>query len=196
MRTMLIPACMTLLVVVAMAYQAKTVEPVLCDPPAVRLPEMDGYSSESFEPSEAELTVLPSDTMFDKRLYHAADGACFRVSLVIGGRSKSSIHRPELCLPSQGFQMMRPRTVRVGAVDWRLVDLAARDAPSTGFAYAFFNQEGFRTSSHLCRIFRDVWDRSFRGQIDRWAMVTVHASVSDERRMRSFLSHLKGVFEP
>ena len=195
MRTMLIPACTTLLIVAAMAWQARTADPVLCDPPDVRLSEIEGFDSESFEPSEAELTVLPSDTIFDKRLYRAPDGAVFRVSLVIGGRSKSSIHRPEMCLPSQGFQMTRPRTLTVGGVDWHAVDLAHRDTVPTGFAYAFFNQEGFRTSSHVRRIFRDVCDRSFRSQIDRWAMVTVHASVLDERRMRSFLSNLKGVFE-
>ena len=62
-----------------------------------------------------------------------------------------------------------------------------------GFAYTFFNQDGYRTSSHLRRIFRDVWDRSMRGRIDRWVMLTVHSSVSDEARIVMFLDKLKGV---
>ena len=193
MRKVLIPILATLLVVVAMAWQAKTVEPVLCAPPDVRLPEIAGFSSEPFDPSEAELNVLPSDTLFDKRLYRASDGSCFRVSLVIGGRSKSSIHRPEMCLPAQGFQMLRPRTLTAGGVDWHAVDLMHRDAARAGFAYTFFNQEGFRTPSHVRRIFRDVCDRSFRGQVDRWAMVTVHAPTADDERLSRFLSELKGV---
>ena len=62
-----------------------------------------------------------------------------------------------------------------------------------GFAYTFFNQDGYRTSSHLRRIFRDVWDRSIRGRIDRWVMLTVYTSVSDETRLAAFLGKLKEV---
>ena len=62
-----------------------------------------------------------------------------------------------------------------------------------GFAYTFFNQDGCRTSSHLLRIFRDVWDRSIRGRIDRWVMVTVNASVADDFRMSRILGSLKGM---
>ena len=62
-----------------------------------------------------------------------------------------------------------------------------------GFAYTFFNQAGYRTSSHVKRIFRDVLDRSFLGRIDRWVMVTVYASSADERALRGFLAKLKGV---
>ncbi len=62
-----------------------------------------------------------------------------------------------------------------------------------GFAYTFFNQDGYRTSSHLRRIFRDVWDRSMRGRIDRWVMLTVHSSVSDGAHLAAFLCELKEV---
>ena len=96
----------------------------------------------------------------------------------------------EMCLPSQGFQMTEPRTCEVSGVDWRLLTLARRDAPNLAFAYTFFNQDGFRTDSHVARIFRDVWDRSVRGRIDRWAMVTVNGYPADSRLTTSFLSRL------
>ena len=48
--------------------------------------------------------------------------------------------------------------------------------PSTVLAYTFFNQAGVRTSSHVARILRDIWDRSVLNRIDRWVMVTVSAS--------------------
>ena len=115
------------------------------------------------------------------------------VSLIIGGRSKSSIHRPEMCLPSQGFQMTDPRDVQVGGVEWRLMTLARKTSAPLGFAYTFFNQDGFRTSSHLRRIMCDVCDRSLRRRIDRWAMVTVNSSTADYVRMANFLELLKGV---
>ena len=193
MRTLVIPAVTAALVVAAMAYQAMTPEAVVCEPPAVRLGELAGYESEPVEVSEAERTVLPADTQFDKRLYWDGKGRSFNVSVVIGGKSKSSVHRPELCLPSQGFQMTDPRDAEVAGVDWHFVTLARHEASSIGFAYTFFNQAGYRTSSHLRRIFRDVWDRSVLGRVDRWVMVTVTASGADEESFRAFLSELKGV---
>jgi len=191
MRRLVIPVTAAVLVVAAMVYQARTVVPVLCEAPAVVLPDISGYEAEVLEPSEAELHVLPSDTRFEKRRYEAEDGTWFVVSAVIGGHSKSSIHRPELCLPAQGFQMRDPRVIRVGDVEWHLVTLARKDAASLGFAYTFYNQDGFRTSSHVKRIFRDVWDRSVLSRIDRWVMVTVNSSDSDERKLSVFLSQLK-----
>ena len=192
MRKVLIPLAVAVLVVAVMLYQARTVDPVLCDAPVVKLAEINGFASESVASSESERTILPADTAIDKRRYTSPDGE-FLVSAVVGGRSKSSIHRPELCLPAQGFQMTSPRTVEVGDVEWHLVTLARKEASSMGFAYTFFNQDGYRTSSHLRRIFRDVWDRSMRGRIDRWVMLTVHSSVSDEARLAAFLDKLEEV---
>ena len=193
MRKILIPALATALVVAAMLYQARTVEPYLCEAPDVHLAEIDGYASEPMEVSEAERHVLPDDTLFDKRRYTDEAGDWFQVSVVVGGRSKSSIHRPELCLPAQGFQMTAPRTATVGDVDWHFVTLVSRAVRPNGFAYTFFNQAGYHTSSHLKRIFRDVWDRSVLGRIDRWVMVTVSSSVADDVRLAEFLGKLKEV---
>ena len=195
MRALVIPVATAALVIGVMCCQTRSVEPVLCDAPTVRLGEIGGFESVPVAPSEGELTVLPEDTIIDKRTYRSPDGATFLVSLIIGGRHKSSIHRPEMCLPSQGFQMLSPHDLGVAGTDWRMVSLARRDAMPQGFAYTFFNQDGYRTSSHLKRIFRDVWDRSIRGRIDRWAMVTVNASTADEARLAAFLENLKGVVQ-
>ena len=195
MRKLVIPLVTAVLVVAAMAYQAMTPEAVLCEPPDVRLGEIAGCASEPVEVSEAERTVLPADTRFDKRIYRDAHGRTFSVTVVIGGKSKSSVHRPELCLPAQGYQMADPRDIEVSDVDWHLVTLARHEQSEMTFSYTFFNQAGFRTSSHMSRIFRDVWDRSVLGRIDRWVMVTVLATTADEGAVREFLGELKGVFE-
>jgi len=128
--------------------------------------------------SLGERTVLPADTEIVKRLYRTPYGAEFLVSVVKGGVSKSSIHRPELCLPAQGFEMSDPHTIRAGERDFRVIALrSARTAPAA-IAYTFFNQEGVRTASHVKRIFTDTWDRSLHNRVDRWVMVSVHASSS------------------
>ncbi|MBO4708535.1 MAG: exosortase [Kiritimatiellae bacterium] len=179
------------LVVPLMFFQAATPDVAVAEAPNVHLAEIAGFSSEVLEPSEAELTVLPSDTVIEKRRYVADNGDWMVVSLVVGGKSKSSIHRPELCLPAQGLRMVNPRTRSVAGRDWRFIDLSSKDSPTFGFAYTFFNQEGFKTASHVSRIFRDVLDRSVLNRIDRWAMVTVNASRSDDAGISLLLSRIE-----
>lgn len=194
MGKILIPVLTTAAVVAAMFYQSREIDPVLCAAPDVRLPEIAGFTSETCQATEVERDVLPSDTKILKSVYRSEMGNfSAQVTMVVGGRSKSSVHRPELCLPAQGFQMSNPQTVSAGGVEWHLVRLVRRDAPPMGFAYTFFNQDGFRTSSHLKRIFRDVWDRSVLGRIDRWVMVTVCASSDNETTLSAFLGCLKEV---
>ena len=193
MRDVLISFAAVALVVAVMAFQTRTVDPVYCEAPPVAFPEIAGLASEPVEPGEAERQGLPADTEVVKRRYGSPDGGWFLVTAVVGGRSRDSIHRPERCLPAQGFQMMSPRDEAVGGVEWHRVSLARKEVSSMNFAYTFFNQDGYSTGSHLRRIFRDVWNRSVRGRIDRWVMLTVFSSVSDDVRFRAFLDRMKEV---
>lgn len=188
-----VPAALLALVVPAMVFQSMTPEVTVAEAPEVHLGELPGYESAELGPGEAELNVLPADTRIEKRMYTAPDGRWFQVTVVVGGRSKSSIHRPELCLPAQGFQMTSPRTESAGGRNWRFITLASRDSPPLGFAYTFFNQDGYKTASHTARIFRDVWDRSVLSRIDRWVMVTVNSSVAGDGPLSEIAEMLKGV---
>jgi len=152
--------------------------------------------------SLGENTVLPRDTKIVKRVYRSSWGTQFLVSAVIGGVNKSSIHRPELCLPAQGFLMSDPSDFEVDGRPYHAIQINSRANPPATLAYTFFNQAGVRTSSHLRRIFMDTWDRSVFCRIDRWVMVTVHVSspqgfaVSrshDRLELERFLRSLEGV---
>jgi len=181
------------LVGVEMFLHGSNPAPTVAEAPRVSLPELPGFTFEAQPVSEAEQTVLPKDTKIEKRLYTGDDGNWFLVTVVVGGQHKGSIHRPELCLPAQGFLMTDPRTVEVDGWRWRFITLEGGvGRPSIGFAYTFFNQYGFRTASHVSRIFRDVWDRSVHNRIDRWVMVTVNGSRFDDAGLRAFLNRLKG----
>ena len=190
-----VPFVVAILVIGTMAMQGALSEPMLCEPPAAKLGEIAGFKSEVVPAAEAELNVLPKDTVIDKRVYTATDGNWYKVTLVVGGRSKGSIHRPEMCLPSQGFLMKDSEITDVSGIECRTLTVERGRETSLGFAYTFFNQDGFRTSSHVRRIFRDVIDRSFRRRIDRWAMVTVTSSDAGRGRLVRFLSCLKEVVE-
>ncbi|MCR5414413.1 MAG: exosortase [Kiritimatiellae bacterium] len=118
----------------------------------------------------------------------------FSVSTVTSGPDKQSLHRPELCLPSQGFDMGESKTLRIGDIDWRVIRLAAKGGRGEAlFAYTFFNQEGYRTDSHVARIVRDTWDRTFRNTVDRWVMVSVQLYIPDEGLLGAVLDSLKNV---
>ena len=153
--------------------------------------------------SIGERTVLPKDTRILKRIYQRpADGVRFLVSVVIGGQSKSSLHRPELCMPAQGYTMSAPRTFEVAGRPFHAIHLLGAGSPQSVLAYTFFNQAGVRTASHTRRILVDTWDRTVYNRVDRWVMVTVNASTpydslgfdirhdSDRLMLESFLARL------
>jgi hypothetical protein len=144
--------------------------------------------------TEGELTILPKDTRIVRKVYESRSGALFVASFVVGGTSRASIHRPELCLPSQGFVMSNPRNFDVSGRAWHVIDIAKPGGRPSMQAYTFFNQEGFRTASHTRRIWQDVIDRTILNRVDRWVMLTVHAIDATEADLLEFLEAV-GEFE-
>ena len=124
--------------------------------------------------SIGERNILPPDTVIMRRLYRAPSGASFLVSAVVGGETKNSIHRPELCLPAQGYLLQHPCDFTVAGRPFHALDTVPPGGLPGTMAYTFFNQAGVRTASHVSRIITDVWDRSVHNRIDRWVMLTVH----------------------
>ena len=186
-----------LLFAAVFVFQACTPAATVARAPDVAFPEIDGYATddarfaEMQKISEAELTVLPKDTEIVRKVYVSPSGTQILASFVIGGTSRASIHRPELCLPSQGYVMSNPRNIEAGGRPWHLVD-ATKGGVSFVEAYTFFNQEGFRTASHTRRIWKDVVDRSVLNRVDRWVMLTVHAVGLTDQELTRFLSGLGG----
>ena len=151
--------------------------------------------------SVGELTVLPSDTGFRKCHYYDALGDVYRVTVVINGKSRQSIHRPEVCLPAQGFSLENGHVVEFhldngSLLPMRCVDLRRRDSTSSlrmGQGYYFVSSNNL-VASHLSRMLISIRDRAFRNRITRWAMVTLFceeplASTPErEKAVAAFLS--------
>lgn len=207
-----------LLIVPVMSYQAVAPKPVVAAAPEAVIPEcltVDGpevltYQSVPFAPSEAETNLLinAGATVSHSRFFRRYGSGFlpddfFNVSTVVSGENKGSLHRPELCLPSNGGQMTGTRSLSVDGVDWTVISLeGARGmredgsvfvVPPSYHAYTFYNQEGFRTDSHMVRILRDTWDRTFHNRVDRWVMVTVTRYGADERRLEAILKAARGM---
>jgi exosortase len=197
---MIYVVCATLLFAGIFVFQAKTPPATIAKAPDVRFSELSDYTTndekyaEQQKVSEGELTILPKDTRIIKKMYESRSGAQFLASFVVGGTSRASIHRPELCLPSQGYVMSNPRNFDVGGRPWHVINIAKPGGASAMEAYTFFNQEGFRTASHTRRIWQDVIDRSVLNRVDRWVMLTVHALGANEAELLEFLKAM-GDFE-
>ena len=149
--------------------------------------------------SLGEFTILPKDTEIFKRTYKAADGLTYAVSMVIAGRRRGSIHRPELCLPAQGFVMTDAERVAVrvaGGSPTKVRKITVQSAGGNRFSlvYWFFCKDR-ESCSHTERILSDIWDRSVHNRINRWVMVAVNVSsaldsAESMERLEAFLSDL------
>jgi len=129
--------------------------------------------------SLAERTVLPADTRILKAIYRSSVGRTYHVTVVVSGKSRMSIHRPEMCLPGQGFAITRNEIASIPLGGGRtlsanVVQAGRGGETPIGFIYWFANPRK-EAVTHWDRIFSDVWARSVRNQINRWCMVTVNA---------------------
>ncbi|HVU09189.1 MAG TPA: exosortase-associated EpsI family protein [Verrucomicrobiae bacterium] len=56
---------------------------------------------------------LPKDTSYAERIYFTPDGFQIQNTVILMGSDRTSIHRPEFCLPGQGFQINSKSTVNI-----------------------------------------------------------------------------------
>jgi hypothetical protein len=146
--------------------------------------------------SPVELEILPPDTGFSRRIYVAVPDPRRQVllSIVLSGRDRSSIHRPELCVEGQGwtikgsfphgFEGVQPGGRVLPATVLRLERAGANGAKPTPalLAYWFVSSETV-VATHAERMWRGAWDRLRHGRADRWAYVLAQ-TVAAERRAR------------
>lgn len=169
----------------------------------MELPKMVGgiWYGRDQEVSDKERNSLGSDTEFFRKLYTNARGDEILASIVLAGQDmNTSIHRPEWCLPAQGWTIAGSKTTRVmqdgraALTTTRLHNFRLLQDPETGKPildnkgshvalqnldyYWFVGFDGV-TSSHLSRNLIDISDRLRHGYNQRWAFVTVAANVTE-----------------
>jgi hypothetical protein len=97
----------------------------------VVLPEtVLNYKAEFSEPDEATVTTLPADTSYGMARYRAEDGFETQVTVVLMGRDRTSLHKPQFCLTGAGWNIdnaaSSEETIRIdkpGAYDLPVVKL-------------------------------------------------------------------------
>ncbi len=153
-----------------------------------------GWFGEDQKISEQELLVLAKDTQFARKLYTNGRGDQIFASIVLSGQDlDNSIHRPERCLPAQGWSIADSRVVKIPLQTpsastlevtrlhnmRKVATTDGRTIPIFGLDYYWFIGAKDVTASHLRRTYIDIRDRIMYGYNQRWAYITVAATITE-----------------
>lgn len=131
--------------------------------------------------SIGEKLSLPEDTQISKKTFLSSDGREIYVSIVLSGYEQKSIHRPQQCLPAQGFSIDSTSTEHIHVTDLhdiKITLLELRRPDGLGgyskyyYAYWFIGPK-HETHSHLERLLFMSKDRIFRNAASQWAYVAI-----------------------
>jgi len=147
--------------------------------------------------SQAELTILPSDTTFARKAYGlAGSDPSERISctIVLSGSVPRGLHRPERCLPGQGYIIDHSKYVNVplnsghsleaNALSlehpYRLAD--GRSITVKSYLLYWYTAQNVATPYRLERIFVTSWDLLVHRLNHRWAYVYVMTNITEGLR--------------
>ena len=156
---------------------------------SVYLPEkVLDYESSTGRVTKQELGMLPKDTTYGRRVYRAPDGFQISCSAILMGTDRTSIHKPEYCLPGQGWvinegrkeqtqlRIDRPHPYRLPLMKWIVkeqIETAGGQRTEVRGVYVFwFVADGELTVSHLERLKWLSRDLLLTGVLQRWAYVS------------------------
>lgn len=149
-----------------------------------------GWIGEDVAVTEREREVLAKDTQFARKIYSSPAGDKLFVSIVMSGDDMTtSIHRPERCLPAQGWglQATSKVTIPLKSAPLAITRLAAareftgndgQKVTVHNVTYYWFIGYGEITASHITRTVIDLRDRILRGYNQKWAYITVAGTVT------------------
>jgi len=141
--------------------------------------------------SEGERGVLGPDTQFARKAYSLGTDQIF-VSIVLSGPDmNTSIHRPERCLPAQGWTIVDSRRVTVPQPQGGLQVTRLQNVQSVptndgkrvtlrDLDYYWFVGHSDVTASHFKRTWIDIRDRVLKGQNQQWAYITVMSLITKD----------------
>jgi EpsI family protein len=156
-------------------------------------PLLGGWAGRPGIVSDGERGGLAPDTQFSRMIYEDGLGDQVLVSIVLSGHDlDNSIHRPERCLPAQGWTIVDSKSLNLPVPEapggvlpvTRLHNMQERGT-TKGRAVTIYNLDyywfvGYSdiTASHFEREYIDMKDRLFHGYNQRWAFVTVAATIT------------------
>ncbi|MDE3068119.1 MAG: exosortase-associated EpsI family protein [Verrucomicrobiota bacterium] len=147
------------------------------------------FTSTNVPEASVVVNTLPPDTSFAQRCYIAPDGSWVNANIVLMGADRTSIHKPEYCLPGQGWRIdlktnvvlsipgSRPYRLRIAkwVITNFLTDADGRKQKVRGLYVFWFVAHNEETTSHWQRIWWMTRDLLTTGVLQRWAYVSYFA---------------------
>lgn len=153
----------------------------------IELPErVLDFTSTNMPEAQVVLDYLPKDTSFASRHYVAADGAWAMANVILMGADRTSIHRPDYCLPGQGWQIGErteeklaiagPQPYELPVMKWMVSNsYPAPDGskqPVSGLYIFWFATKNQTTDNFPAMLKSMLWHQVASGVLQRWAYIS------------------------
>lgn len=136
-----------------------------------------------------ELDWLPPDTTYGRRRYTFPDNTWIENSVVLMGQDRTSIHKPEYCLPGQGFTINHREVANVPITEPHSYDLPVmklttsktfrdkngNDIKLSGVYVYWFVADGKLATDHFDRMWMMTRGLLTEGELQRWSYITYFA---------------------
>lgn len=140
-----------------------------------------------------EKSLLPEDTIIVRKIYRDPEGTSITVSIVIAGKQRTSVHRPQACLIGQGYRVTGQRTLETIVRNDRILKVTLLDLQKDkngpgaypgnrehgSLAYWFVSRE-HETPYYLELLLRTTIDSIVEGGRHRWSYVSLMLSNQKE----------------
>lgn len=153
---------------------------------AMRLPLQVGqFQGRPLDMTAQERNILDPGVELARTYYAASDGSEFLTTLIVGGAGKRTLHRPEVCLPGQGWTISSRSVMPIERKDGRTIHATLlrlfRDAePEPGQRlriralniYWYIGSDGTTSADYYDHIRVSYQDAIFKNLNHRWSMAS------------------------
>lgn len=209
-----------LLAVLALGVCAQTDASLTLAEPGVRLElplQMEGFQGQQMEMTAQEANILDEGVQLARTFYTSTKGRRVLVTVIVGGPGKRTLHRPEVCLPGQGWTIASSNVLPLKFADEQVTEATllrlfrevevepGKRVRMRGLnLYWYVGSDGSTRPDYYGHISKGYVDAIFRNLNHRWSMVSVFVPVSETlggqedglaefgvlEEVRTFLAHL------
>jgi exosortase len=154
---------------------------------------LGGYQGSENDMTPKEKNLLDEGVKLMRTLYISPSRQII-ATVILSGFEKRSLHRPEVCLPNQGWTVTERMPVSLHLEDGRDIDIMMmrifRDVePQPGVRirtrainfYWYIGSDGTTCADHYEHVFLSYFDAVFRNIQHRWAMASIFVPLPEQR---------------
>lgn len=196
-RTLQQLAAAFLLLLAALGICAATDTSFQVSAPGVRLQlplSLGDYQAREYDMTAQEKNLLDEGVKLVRDVYTSSSGRQIMATVILSGFEKRSLHRPEVCLPNQGWTVTDRTSIPLRLEDGRDITIKMmrifRDIePKPGLRvrsravnfYWYVGSQGTSCPDHYEHVFRSYFDSIFRNIQHRWAMASIFVPLPEQQ---------------